>query len=419
MKQQTVNTYIYPNMEKGYERELQRLKEWKISQNNKDAITKFHNFLASTGSGHQRITKLSSELRRIALVLDKDFSMAIKDDVQRVIAYYNQLESISEATKCDYRICMKQFYNFFEEEDLRLQSDNSKEREEAQKLYKYLRKDVKRTYKRPPSDFANVINRQEIDMILEKGCTTIKERALLQVLWESGVRASELLNMKMSDCTNDGNTWNIRVYGKTGERVIPLVDSGALLSQWLSLHPFKDNKQSLLWIGESLRYKYKPLSHRGLQKLIDRCVERAGIQKPHNCHWFRHSAASRLAPQLTEQMLCKWFGWSIGSKQVRTYCHLSGTQLRDAYLQVKGIKSKQEQQDLPIKCVCDAVNKSSSRYCYKCGKPLSVKVVFEDEKKYDDELNKTIKFFAEVMSDPVLRERFERFKKQNNDVCQT
>lgn len=64
MNQQTTTEHIYPNRQKAYEVELKRLKTWKISQHNKDLIVRFHNYLSSTGSGHLRITKLSSQLRK-------------------------------------------------------------------------------------------------------------------------------------------------------------------------------------------------------------------------------------------------------------------------------------------------------------------------------------------------------------------
>ena len=72
--------------DKVYEKELKRLNGWKTSGINKGLITQFHNYLFSTGTKELRVAKLSSQLRRISLILDKDMDTVVQQDIQNVIA---------------------------------------------------------------------------------------------------------------------------------------------------------------------------------------------------------------------------------------------------------------------------------------------------------------------------------------------
>ena len=74
-------------------------------------------------------------------------------------------------------------------------------------------------------------------------------------------------------------------------------------------------------------------------------------------------------------------GWVHGSKQTKTYVHLS---LRDqdyAILKAYGIKVKEEEaikEDMPKECPrCHRSNPSTSLFCNTCGMPLDAKTTIE------------------------------------------
>lgn len=411
--EQTKSTWIYSGRDKVFENELATLKKWKTSQRNKTLITAFQNFLFSRKSGKLRVAKLSSQLRRISLRLNKDFDQATKEDILSVVSGINQEDAYGEATKSDYRRCIKQFYMWYKDDDDRIYSKNELEKRQVEKLYKYLEKDLKISYKRAEIDPKTVLTDEDIDIVLEKGCRTIKEKALVKFLHESGVRAGELLNMKIGDLDFKEDHVLVTVDGKTGRRTFPITNSVPYLVQYLGVHPYRGNQAAFLWIGESRRYKDKPLFHVGCQKLIYRVFAAAEMgHKRHNLHWFRHSRATLLAPLLTEAMLCKYLGWIIGSKQPRAYLHIDEKQLETVFLQMKGIKADQEKTSrLPQKCVCGCVNDTGARYCYKCGKPLNVKVILDDEKDYNKEMDKSVELLMQIAKNPELLRKFEEFRK--------
>ena len=426
---------IYPNKKRSYEYELESIAQWKGSPRNKEVLNGFHNFLFSTGSKELRVTKVSGQLRRIADVLKKDFDIATDKDLQAVVAHYQRQEKYSDDTKKDYLRAIKQFYKWFKLDDKSLEDDDKDIRKAAERKYRLV-ESLSTVCKPTEADYSNILTDIDIDVIIDKGCKTLKEKAFVKMLHESGARIGEFLNLKIKDIEINENFARVRLFGKTGERRIPLTNSLPYLVQWLDLHQFKGNGESYLWIGDSLRYGHVPILHTGAQKLVDRCMERAGYikneyaevilengkkrtkllshvaKKKHNLHWFRHSRATLLAPQLTEVMLCKYMGWTLGSKQVRRYVHLCTEQLDNAYLAIKGLQDVQkENMQKPQKCGCKTINDANARYCYRCGKPLSVSVVLQDQDAVGVEIDKSVKLLMEIAGNPELMKRFEEFRK--------
>lgn len=403
---------IYPNREKAFLMEVKRLKNWETSARNKELITRFQNFMFSKNTKQLRVSKLMAQLRRLALLLKKDFDKANITDIEGLLAYYNNEPNYSEATKSDYRRSIKQFYKWYKENDDRLESEDKKQLSDARKFYNYIEKNISLSYKLKQADFSEIIQDSDINKVIETGCKSIKEKAFLKVLHETGCRVGEFLNIKIKDIEISKSSINLAVDGKTGKRIVTIVNAKPYLIQWLDLHPFKGDKEAYLWIGESPRYMYEPIKHKGGQKVIDRCFNKAGMQsKKHNFHWFRHSRATILAPHFSEVILCKYMGWVLGSKQIKRYVHLCNQQVKDAVLSYNGMVVEQKQEtEKPLICICGAVNVSFAKYCLKCGNPLKVEIAVRDSITLSNEIDDRLKIYNEIMQDPVKRAKYEEFK---------
>lgn len=415
---------IYPNRERLYQKEQILLDKENISQRNKDLIVLFQNYIFSTGSKELRVTKLSSQIRtmsrwlKLALNVNSDLDKLTKNEVLALVCYINRLNELAEATRSDYRRALKQFYKWFKEEDSRIDGDET-ERLEAKKLYNYLEKEVSLAYKRKQIDPNTIITDEDICQVIEKGTRSIRDKAFLSTLHETGCRTAEFLNLKVGSILIKDNFAEINVPdGKTGKRVVYVTRSLPYLIRYLDTHPFKNDKNSYLWLSEANFNLNDPLIYMGGQRIIDRCFERANVHKRNNWHWFRHSRATILAPKLSEAMLCRYMGWTIGSKQVNTYVHLCNNQLENVFLSINGMKQKEEEIEKPIKCICGSLNHAKERYCFKCYKPLSVEVAIQDNaqevkelKMLSNEAIKTMQFFMDMQKNPDLMKKFEEFKK--------
>lgn len=402
---------IYNGKDKSYQRELKRLEKAKISQKDKKLITDFHNYLFSKGSGSLRVTKLSSQLRRMSPKMDKDFDKATKEDLINLVALYNKDTSLSEATKSDYRRALKQFYRWLEDKDKRLDSEDKEERKEAEKLYKYI-EDLSTGYKIKQADPTTIITEEDCKKIVEKGCKNPRDKAFISMLHETGCRIGEFLNIKVGDINMKNDYAEATVDGKTGKRTVFFIKSLPHLLRYLEVHPHKEKQQSYLWLTQSQNRRGDPLRYIGARKLISRCFERAGVDKKHNPHWFRHSRATILAPKIRQVMLCKYMGWEKDTKQVKRYTHLSKKQLEDAVFELNGIKEKEEEEEKPIRCSCGALNQPSERYCFKCKRPLKVETAIKDKETVNNEMDKTVKLMMEIAQNPELMKKFKKFKKK-------
>ncbi len=396
---------IYPGREKVWKKEVIRLNKSPISKKNLELILSWHDHLFATGTGPIRVAKLSSQIRRIAVWVQKDLNILNKKDIESLLGKINRSEKWTEATKADYRRCIKQFYQWFKEEDPRILEGDI----EIIKLYNYIEKQIKINYKERSYDYSEVINDEDIQQVLDVGCSNIKEKTFLAVLHESGLRAGEMLNLQIRDIEFKESNVVLKVDGKTGIRRVPLVFSMGYISRWLDEHPDKNNRESYLWLGNNQKFKNQPIRHVGAQKLINRCFIKANLQKKHNLHWFRHSRATINASFMTEVILCKFFGWVLGSKQVRRYVHSNVQQVEDSILKVHGLQKNEEKDERVKQCFCGMVNGLDSRYCHRCGKPLNVNILLEDENKKKLAVDEAFEFFEMMSNNPEIMERFRKF----------
>jgi len=234
---------IYCGREKTFKNELKNLQEDSISDRNKELIHSFRNYLFSTTAKEIRVSKLSMQLRKICLMLqnlkvNKNLDNLGKTDLINLVSFINQMDR-KDLTKADYRVCLKQFYKWFKEEDLRLNDKDS----EAHKFYNYLEKEVRRKCKKLEIDPSTIITEEDISLILDKGCTNPRDKAFISLLHETGMRASEFLNLRIKDIVFEKEIARLQVPdGKTGMRRILIYRSIPYLQRYLEIHKIKDNQ---------------------------------------------------------------------------------------------------------------------------------------------------------------------------------
>jgi integrase len=417
---------IYPFKKKSAENHIIRLRQsTNLSDRNKELIGLYIEYLASKGTEIERRGKMAYQLHRIALDINKDLDKLDILDLHKVLSLITEYKllrtkgEMSESAKSDYKRAIKAFFNWFNEFDPRLEDDNSKIRNMANKLYKAVKK-INTSYKKVKIDPTSVITNDEILIVLEKGCKTPKEKAFMALLHETGARVGEILNMyvKHFKVNKEGIGTVFFPVSKTLERNVDILDSVPYLIRYLDLHPEKNNMDAPFWYKENLRGKsynknqIYPLRYTGAVKLVKRCVVKSGLHKKFNVHWFRHSRASIDAPNLTPDVRCNRMGWTNGSNQLQNYTHLSNTQVREAYLKSKGVVSKKEENNKPKKCSCGIFNNPNARYCINCGRPITIKAYQEDQEIIKQETDDRIKKLFELLKNPEMLTRFEEFKKK-------
>jgi len=429
---------LYPSRKNYYRNHMAELEANKeITEKNKEDLKAFSLSLLSTGrTKDYRVGKLLSQLKPMSLWLGKDFRTATLEDLQGLIAKINSMDK-SDATRSDYRRTIKQFYFWLEDFDERLLNDNFKVRESAKRIYKFLRREVSTSYKTKKIAPSEVLNDQDIKQILEKGCKTIQEKAIIMTLHETGMRSSDLLLTKISGFTTDKRGIGT-IYtgeGKTGSRSVDIIRSVPFIQEHLILHPHRDDSNSLLFYYEDPRNgRIKVMDHERFYRTIRRIIEDSGIKKKRNPHWFRHSRASldAIDGTMSESVRKVRMGWSNDTKMIANYTHLGQKEVRNAWLRSNGLETDEEKKEEYITCICQRTISTSHQYCPHCGRPTSLKVIEQEKQKsqnLQEEINEVlplvpskptqrkeffdfIKFTMKMMNDPELLNKFEKFRKE-------
>ena len=384
---------------------IKRLKASKtITEANKRAILKFHHDCFSNGLSVRRVMKYLLYLPKLADMLGEDFRKADKEDIKKVIASIER-GHYAEWTKCDLRVMLKRFYKWFEGED-----------EFYPKKVRWIKTTFDKVKKTLPED---ILIQSEIKKMIE-AASHIRDKAMIFTLYESGCRIGELLTMRIKNVEFDNFGTIIRVHGKTGSRRIRLVDSSPYLSNWMAHHPHKKDKESALWVSIGTMNHSKLICYNTARKILMDTAKKAGVDKKVNPHNFRHSRATHLANILKESQMSEYFGWVQGTKQTKTYVHLSGRDLDKAILEMHGLRkpedSRKEKILEPKKCPrCERLNECEANICCKCGLPLDVKTALEQEKR-GKEMAKLLK--SEDMIEKLIKKKIEqilteRMKKDN------
>lgn len=129
----------------------------------------------------------------------------------------------------------------------------------------------------------------------EKGADDIfhlRDMALLELLYGSGLRISEALGLDVHDLRP--STMHVQVVGKGGkERIVPLSDTcAAALSRWLAVRssvPPVHGEQAVF-----LGRRGKRLDRRQAARILEERAQEAGIQQHLSPHDLRHSFATHL-----------------------------------------------------------------------------------------------------------------------------
>ena len=134
----------------------------------------------------------------------------------------------------------------------------------------------------------SIFSRQEIDRLLDH-TETMHDKALLMTAYASGLRVSEVVNLKVADIDSTRMVIHIRNAKGNRDRM------GALAKN--SLEPLRDYwKQGRPrdWFFPSRVNPNQHISENTARKIFKAAMERAGIRKPCRFHSLRHSFATHL-----------------------------------------------------------------------------------------------------------------------------
>ncbi|MBE6136533.1 MAG: tyrosine recombinase [Erysipelotrichaceae bacterium] len=195
----------------------------------------------------------------------------------------------------------------------------------------------------------HVLYREEVEALLKanrqrKDDLMIRDQAILEILYYCGVRASELINVKLIDINVRNRS--LRVFGKgRKERIVPFTsDCANTISQYLKEsrpvlklkydeHPdFDKNGKKKEYNNLILNNNGKALTLRGLEYILDKIEEKTGEYVDLHPHLLRHSFATQLLSNGADlRVIQELLGHSsINTTQI--YTHVSEEKVKKEYL---------------------------------------------------------------------------------------
>lgn len=171
-----------------------------------------------------------------------------------------------------------------------------------------------------------------LDSIETKDDLGIRNKAMLELMYASGLRCSEVANLQVSDI--DFNQMVVLVHGKGGkDRYVPFHEYAR---DWLIKY-IDEARNNLMIKNEGHNFIFvnkfgNPLTNRGIENIVDRVTFKYDATKKIHPHTIRHSFATHLlnagADIRTVQEL-------LGHKNLATtqvYTHISKEHLKKVYM---------------------------------------------------------------------------------------
>lgn len=221
---------------------------------------------ALEGKSPETVKRYRYELNRLLSYVNKGVDDILPGDISGYMRMYKKIRQVSNQTLKNVRTVYSSFFAWL------------RDRDRIRKNPMMLVEDVK---------VESVIRKPYSDEDREKmfrACTTLRDKAMLEFLYSTAVRVSELARLDRKDIRF--GTKDIIVYGKGAkERRVYLNDrTNMYMREYLQS---RTDNEPALFVGVKL--PHRRMTKAGIEDVIRRIGRRAGVEKAHP-HRFRRTA---------------------------------------------------------------------------------------------------------------------------------
>ena len=169
-----------------------------------------------------------------------------------------------------------------------------------------------------------ILNRTELKILFAVP-KLLKHRIVLTLIYSAGLRAQEVINLKIADIDFERKTIHIRQSKYKKDRIVPLSDYMAIgLKKYIAV------EKPHLWLfnGKEPDGRY---SVRGLAWVMREALKKTSISKKVNLHSLRHSYATHLLEEGVNIVTVKIL---LGHANVQTtmiYLHVAQLEIKKAH----------------------------------------------------------------------------------------
>jgi integrase/recombinase XerD len=291
-------------------------------------LVRFLDWSAVRGYTAQTNTARTIHLRRFILWcadrnLDRpqDVTRPILERYRRYLYHYRKEsgEPLSFATQQQRLLPLRAFFKWLARENLILSNPASE-------------LELPRVHRRLPS---HILSRDDVERVLMQtnlhGELGVRDRAMLETLYSTGVRRAELASLKLYDLDLRNGSLLVREGKGKKDRYVPLGQRAID-----ALRRYLDDVRPMLVIepddGSVFLHEFgEPFEKNRLSDLVKRYLLAAGIDKPGACHLFRHAMATQMLENGAD---IRFIQAILGHAQLSTteiYTHVSIAQLKKVH----------------------------------------------------------------------------------------
>ena len=157
-----------------------------------------------------------------------------------------------------------------------------------------------------------------------------RDRLILELLYASGMRVSELVNIKLNDISFGSKT--IKILGKGNkERITYYNDiTNKYLNKYISNGRKELNVNNIDYLF--LNYRGGHLTTRGVEKILNKIIDKTALNKHITPHMLRHSFATHLLNEGCDLLSVQELLGHASLSATNIYTHITNDRLKDVYL---------------------------------------------------------------------------------------
>ncbi len=226
---------------------------------NKELIKKFIFDIKLDGIIDSRLKKYVFTLKKVLKLVGESFDNPSKEDMKKAIEKLND-QGYTEWTIVSDISLIKRFYKWHLGKD-----------EIYPECVSWLKRVKKPEQKTRPE---SLITKQEVNKLIEKA-VNYKDKALILLMYDSGARIGELLNMKIKDVKFDNYGVVVSDFGKTGYRQVRIIgDSITYLRSWIDVHTHNNDPDFWLFNGLEGMNQDKAMTHIDVYAICSRKLQK-------------------------------------------------------------------------------------------------------------------------------------------------
>lgn len=173
------------------------------------------------------------------------------------------------------------------------------------------------------------LSEREMEEVLEslpvKKDLEVRNKAMIEILYGTGIRASEMVNLDIKDL--DFNEKSIRIFGKgKKERIVPLTGKA---HEWLLkyVRDIRGDKSGAVFLSKSgIR-----LTQRDLQRIVKKSISRVATLHQMSPHTIRHTFATHLLNRGADLRAIQELLGHESLSTTQIYTHMSIEKLKKEY----------------------------------------------------------------------------------------